>query len=82
MHPPTSAAETAGSAIAPAGERGLHGRARRRVREVALGAIVPLGLLAFWHLMVRWTGTRLIPSPREVAVTMWDFAVGGVYDDA
>jgi NitT/TauT family transport system permease protein len=82
MHPPTSAAETAGSAIAAAGARGTPGSARRLVREVALGAVVPLGLLVFWHLMVRWTGTRLIPPPRDVAVTMWDFAIGGIYDDA
>jgi NitT/TauT family transport system permease protein len=44
--------------------------------------VVPLGLLVFWDVMVRRTGTRLIPSPSEVAVTMWDFAFGGIYDDA
>jgi NitT/TauT family transport system permease protein len=83
MRPPTSAAQTTGSAIAPAGATPEPGRgARHLVRTVALGAIAPLGLLVFWHLMVRWTGTRLIPAPRDVAVTMWDFAVGGIYDDA
>jgi len=44
--------------------------------------VVPLGLLVFWDLMGRWTGTRLIPPPSDVAVTMWDFAFGGIYDDA
>jgi NitT/TauT family transport system permease protein len=28
------------------------------------------------------TGTRLVPSPRQVAVMMYDFTFGGVYDDA
>src|SRR6476659_9696533 len=78
-----SAAETGDRAIAPASVSPARERsARRLVRGVALGSAVPLGLLVFWHLMVRWTGTRLIPPPREVAVTMWDFAVGGIYDDA
>jgi NitT/TauT family transport system permease protein len=31
---------------------------------------------------VIYSGTRLVPSPRQVAVMMWDFAFGGVYDDA
>src|SRR4030095_8668028 len=31
---------------------------------------------------VIYTGTRLVPSPRQVAVMMYDFAFGGVYDDA
>jgi len=55
---------------------------RHRLRAVALAAIVPLCLLLFWDLMVRWTGTRLIPLPGAVAIMMWDFAFGGVYNDA
>jgi NitT/TauT family transport system permease protein len=54
----------------------------RRLRAVALAAILPLCLLLFWDLMVRWTGTRLIPLPGAVAIMMWDFAFGGVYNDA
>lgn len=45
-------------------------------------ALLPLALLLAWDLAVRWSGTMLVPSPREVAVTLWDFAFGGVYDDA
>jgi NitT/TauT family transport system permease protein len=54
----------------------------QRIRAVALAMIVPICLLLFWDLMVRWTGTRLIPLPGGVAVMMWDFAFGGVYNDA
>ena len=53
-----------------------------RLRAIALGLIVPLCLLAIWDVAVRWTGTRLIPSPYGVAIMMWDFAFGGIYDDA
>src|SRR5271156_1631011 len=54
----------------------------RRARAIALAAVVPLCLLLFWDFMVRWSGTRLIPPPRAVALMMWDFAFGGIYDDA
>ena len=50
----------------------------RRLRKVGLGLIVPLTLIAFWDLMVRWTGTRLIPPPADVLIMMWDFAFGGI----
>jgi NitT/TauT family transport system permease protein len=36
----------------------------------------------FWDIMVRWTGTRLVPLPSGVALMMRDFAIGGIYDDA
>jgi NitT/TauT family transport system permease protein len=54
----------------------------QRLRAVALGVIVPACLLVIWDLAVRWTGTRLVPSPVGVALMMWDFAFGGIYDDA
>jgi NitT/TauT family transport system permease protein len=53
-----------------------------RLRSIALAIVVPVCLLVFWDAMVRWTGTRLIPTPGGVAVMMWDFAFGGIYDDA
>ena len=43
---------------------------------------VPLVLLLGWDLCVRLTGTRLIPLPRDVAIMLYDFTFGGVYDDA
>ena len=61
-------------------------RRRRRtyelVRAIVLGAGFPILLIFLWHVAVIYTGTRLIPSPRQVAVMMWDFSFGGIYDDA
>lgn len=45
-------------------------------------ALLPLALLFAWDLAVRLTGTMLVPSPREVGMMLWDFAFGGIYDDA
>jgi NitT/TauT family transport system permease protein len=44
--------------------------------------IVPIVLVAAWDLCVRITGTRLIPLPRDVAIMLYDFTFGGIYDDA
>jgi len=61
-------------------------RARRRsierVKTVLLGAGFPVLFVVFWHFAVLYTGTRLIPSPHQVGVMMYDFTFGGVYDDA
>jgi NitT/TauT family transport system permease protein len=61
-------------------------RRRRRAfgvaRAIVLGLGFPLLLIFLWHVAVVTTGTRLIPSPRQVAVMMYDFTFGGVYDDA
>jgi len=60
--------------------------ARRRswdkARAVVLGMGFPLLLIVLWDRAVALTGTRLIPSPRQVAVMMVDFSFGGIYDDA
>jgi NitT/TauT family transport system permease protein len=53
-----------------------------RARAVALGLGFPILLVLLWHLAVTYTRTRLIPSPRDVAVMMYDFTFGGIYDDA
>jgi|tagenome__1003787_1003787.scaffolds.fasta_scaffold20740085_2 NitT/TauT family transport system permease protein len=71
----------------PAAESSLVVARRRRrtyeaARAVVLGAGFPLLLIVLWHIAVIATGTRLVPSPRQVAVMMWDFAFGGIYDDA
>jgi NitT/TauT family transport system permease protein len=57
-------------------------RALDRIRGIVLGAGFPVLLVIAWDLAVRYTGTRLIPSPRDVAVMMYDFSFGGIYDDA
>jgi NitT/TauT family transport system permease protein len=38
--------------------------------------------VVIWDRAVALTGTRLIPSPYQVAVMMYDFSFGGVYADA
>ena len=60
---------------------------RRRVwleklRAIALGAGFPVVLVLLWHVAVAATGTRLVPSPNQVAVMMYDFSFGGIYNDA
>nr|MBF0683306.1 ABC transporter permease [Pseudomonas sp.] len=45
-------------------------------------ALLPLVLLIAWDLAVRLTGTMLVPPPKEVGLMLWDFAFGGIYDDA
>jgi NitT/TauT family transport system permease protein len=61
-------------------------RRRRRLveqlRTIALGVGFPIVLILLWDRAVAMTGTRLVPSPREVAVMMYDFSFGGIYDDA
>jgi NitT/TauT family transport system permease protein len=62
-------------------------RRRRRqrleaLRALALGVSFPILLVLIWDRAVAITGTRLIPSPYQVAVMMYDFSFGGVYDDA
>jgi NitT/TauT family transport system permease protein len=68
-------------AEAPAAQR-RRTRVTETVRTVALGAGFPLLLVLLWDRAVAVTGTRLIPSPREVGVMMYDFTFGGIYDDA
>jgi len=53
-----------------------------KLKAIALGAGFPVLLVVLWHVAVATTGTRLIPNPRDVAIMMYDFSFGGVYDDA
>ena len=55
---------------------------RKWLRTILLGAVVPILLVILWEQLVRITGTRLIPRPHAVALMMWDFVFGGIYDDA
>lgn len=52
------------------------------LRRLWAPALLPLLLVVAWHLAVRMTGTRLIPVPQDVALMLYDFAFGGLYDDA
>lgn len=53
-----------------------------RLKRFVIPLLVPVLLLAGWDLAVRLTGTQLIPSPYYVALMLYDFAFGGIYDDA
>jgi NitT/TauT family transport system permease protein len=53
-----------------------------RIKAVLLGAGFPVLFVVCWHYAVAYTGTKLIPSPHDVGVMMWDFTFGGIYDDA
>jgi NitT/TauT family transport system permease protein len=70
---------------APEAAAALRRRNRQRLemlRAFALGVGFPVLLVLIWDRSVAITGTRLIPSPYQVAVMMYDFSFGGVYDDA
>jgi NitT/TauT family transport system permease protein len=69
----------------PVAAAALRRRNRQRMetlRAVVLGAGFPILLILIWDRAVAMTGTRLIPSPYQVAVMMYDFSFGGIYDDA
>jgi NitT/TauT family transport system permease protein len=69
----------------PVAAAAIRRRNRQRLetlRAIALGAGFPILLVLIWDRAVAMTGTRLIPSPYQVAVMMYDFSFGGVYDDA
>jgi NitT/TauT family transport system permease protein len=76
--------EPAEPAAAEPEQGAARGRRRRfgRLRAVVLGLAFPLLLIVLWDRAVALSGTRLIPSPWQVAVMMYDFSFGGIYDDA
>jgi len=76
---------TAGRAEHGAPEAAAAVRRRHRwgtLRALALGCGFPILLIVLWDRAVAFTGTRLVPSPGQVAVMMYDFSFGGIYDDA
>jgi NitT/TauT family transport system permease protein len=76
----TAAAERTEPGAPDAAARRRHRRGT--LRAVALGSGFPILLIVLWDRAVALTGTRLVPSPRQVAVMMYDFSFGGIYDDA
>ena len=71
--------------VAPPAASGAIRRKQRRLDKlgsIALGLAFPILLLLLWDASIRLTGTRLIPSPYQVAIMLYDFSFGGVYDDA
>lgn len=57
-------------------------RLKQWLHQWVLPICLPIALLIGWDLAVRLSGTMLVPSPKEVALMLWDFAFGGIYDDA
>ena len=53
-----------------------------RIKRTLTPLVMPFFLLLAWHLAVRISGTQLIPAPKEVGLMLYDFAFGGIYDDA
>jgi len=53
-----------------------------RIKRIVTPLVVPFLLLIAWHAAVRISGTQLIPSPKDVGLMLYDFAFGGIYDDA
>ena len=67
---------------ATAAARRRHRQRLETLRAIALGVGFPILLVLIWDRAVAISGTRLIPSPHQVALMMYDFSFGGVYDDA
>ena len=76
--PAASTPAAAVSASATAGAPWLP----ERVQGALLAAAFPIALVVLWHYVVVITGTRLVPTPYQVGVMMWDFTFGGIYNDA
>ena len=55
---------------------------QKRFRSILLGIAFPILLVVVWDRAVAISGTPLVPSPWQVAIMMYDFAFGGIYNDA
>jgi NitT/TauT family transport system permease protein len=53
-----------------------------RLREPMIALVFPLAVLAFWHFATYGRKYSLIPPPSDVALALYDLAVGGINDDA
>ena len=85
MSPPAQSGALAAPLAGAVGDDAARKRRARvfdRARAAALGLGFPLLLVFAWHHLVLATGTKLIPTPYQVGLMMFDFAVGGIHDDA
>jgi NitT/TauT family transport system permease protein len=53
-----------------------------RLRPILLALIFPACVLAVWEIASVTGRLKIVATPAEVGIMMWDFAVGGIYDDA
>jgi NitT/TauT family transport system permease protein len=51
---------------------------RAKLESVLLPVAVALGFVACWHFAVRWTGSDIFPTPRQVLAGTWELAKQGV----
>jgi len=84
---PAAAAVVAVPAAPPRGTAARPGDARRRamferMQGIVLGIGFPIALVILWHQLVVMSGTKLVPTPYQVGLMMYDFAFGGIHDDA
>jgi NitT/TauT family transport system permease protein len=87
--PPASAAQATVAAAPPASTTApvrvtpaRRAAAVERLQGLALGIGFPVALVLLWHQLVVMSGTRLIPTPSQVGLMMYDFTLGGIHNDA
>jgi NitT/TauT family transport system permease protein len=74
--------------VTAASERAIPVRRQRgrvlpeRVQAALLGVAFPIVLVILWYEVVIATQTRLVPTPYQVGLMMYDFAFGGIHNDA
>lgn len=53
-----------------------------KLRSPVLAILFPIVMLIIWHLLTYGRKYSLIPSPTDVALSLYDLAFGGINDDA
>lgn len=53
-----------------------------KLRGLVLAILFPIAMLIIWHLLTYGRKYSLIPSPTDVALSLYDLAFGGINDDA
>lgn len=51
---------------------------RDKLESILLPLAVVLGFVAFWHFAVKWTGSDIFPTPRQVLAGTWELVEKGV----
>jgi NitT/TauT family transport system permease protein len=51
---------------------------RSRLEPILLPLAVAIGFIAFWHFAVRWTGSDIFPTPKQVVTGTWELIEKGV----
>jgi NitT/TauT family transport system permease protein len=78
----TVTADSAASASAPTRVAPRSADWRARLTPVLLALVFPALVLAAWEIASATGRLKIVATPAEVGIMMWDFAFGGIYDDA